>query len=613
MKKNERLKPNMIYIDDKTFKQKKVLKLTRPIFSKNKVPISILFRNANNFLLSKNSQSFLSRNKFDLVNKKKIQKNSVNENSNYTKNQNSSYEKGIFTKFLNDSIPSVKYSVNQSSFQGKKTTNKTEKKYIKEYHKTNDVSYTCRKYQKYDQFPIINITKKPTPLSMIRKNFLKNKDYLDRGISLNRSKELKKKLKNVNSSFSQESIYNLDKKIMKDISSKNFLYKDSLINDSKELDSSIIGNKKGIPNSNVNRHYSSIYKENQQNKTILKYKFQINPLFSLKRMKMKEWSQKMQKMGEDMDKIIDDSANIKSVIPFSLLEKSKFDKKFQNMDIYEIRDNIKKVHLQKEYKEVINKNVFKDSVRLLEIVTEQADKVKEDIYIPELKEKHKSQKNNNKHSLLERFRRAIIHVTQFLRQRDIKESDLNNYKLITQSYTYPQTETLINAIKQSNYDLCCNILDNHKYIVLDFDYFYLTPLHWAVKNNFYRILPVLLDYGSITEACSFSGETPLHISVKNNYYDCACILLYYLASPFVKDHNGKTPLELTNDFDMENLLKKTRQLHYSSYFIRTAIQGEYIQSGIWTLMKEDLQHKLQREVFEYFKDKQIKDMFLIKS
>ena len=609
MKKNERLKPNMIYIDDKTFKQKKVLKLTRPIFSKNKVPISILFRNVNNFLLSKNSQSFLSRNKFDLVNKKKIQKNSVNENSNYTKNQNSSYEKGIFTKFLNDSIPSVKYSVNQSSFQGKKTTNKTEKKYIKEYHKTNDVSYTYRKYQKYDQFPIINITKKPTPLSMIRKNFLKNKDYLDRGISLNRSKELKKKLKNVNSSFSQESIYNLDKKIMKDISSKNFLYKDSLINDSKELDSSIIGNKKGIPNSNVNRHYSSIYKENQQNKTILKYKFQINPLFSLKRMKMKEWSQKMQKMGEDMDKIIDDSANIKSVIPFSLLEKSKFDKKFQNMDIYEIRDNIKKVHLQKEYKEVINKNVFKDSVRLLEIVTEQADKVKEDIYIPELKEKHKSQKNNNKRSLLERFGRAIIHVTRFLRQRDIKESDLNNYKLITQSYTYPQTETLINAIKQSNYDLCCNILDNHKYIVLDFDYFYLTPLHWAVKNNFYRILPVLLDYGSITEACSFSGETPLHISVKNNYYDCACILLYYLASPFVKDHNGKTPLELTNDFDMENLLKKTRKLHYSSYFIRTAIQGEYIQSGIWTLMKEELQHKLQKEVFEYFKDKQIKDMF----
>ncbi len=134
-------------------------------------------------------------------------------------------------------------------------------------------------------------------------------------------------------------------------------------------------------------------------------------------------------------------------------------------------------------------------------------------------------------------------------------------------------------------------------------------MHWAVKYNFYRILPTLLDYGSILDSCGFVGETPLHISVKNNYYDCTCILLFYLASPFVKDKYGKRPIDLTSDFDMKNLLEKIMKLHYSSYFQKTCIQYLYIQSGLLTFIKEELNFKLQKEVLDYFNEKEIKDIF----
>ena len=134
-------------------------------------------------------------------------------------------------------------------------------------------------------------------------------------------------------------------------------------------------------------------------------------------------------------------------------------------------------------------------------------------------------------------------------------------------------------------------------------------MHWAVKRNFYQILPPLLDYGSMVDANCLLGETPLHIAVKNKFYDCACILLIYLASPFIKDKNGQKPIDLTNDFDMKSLLTKATKLHYNSYFHKTLKQTVFIQTGLWTFIKEEFEHKLKDEVFEYIKVKVSKDFF----
>ena len=144
---------------------------------------------------------------------------------------------------------------------------------------------------------------------------------------------------------------------------------------------------------------------------------------------------------------------------------------------------------------------------------------------------------------------------------------LIEYRIVKICFTYRQTKDLIYAIKEKKIEACNKLLDNYKYIVLDYDYYYLTPLHWAVKKNFYQIIPKLIEYGSIINFQNFIRDTPLHIGVKNNSYECVCLLLFNLASPFIKGREGKKPIELTNDFQMKYLLEKFMKFYSISKFI----------------------------------------------
>ena len=508
----------------------------------------------------------------------------------------------IIKAIINESIPNENNISNQTLFNIKDNTYRSTMKNYNYSRNFSKINNTNRKNENYKQLPTLRLYNKNSLLKKIKKTFLTNKDFKNNNTNLLRSIQYKRGLKKVNSSFSQDSIYNLDKKINKDFSSKNFLYNNSMFNDSKELNFSNI-TKKEIHQShkNINNDYQKEYKN------IQKYKFIINPIFSMKRMNMKKFYKNMDKIGKNAENIIDDTVKVKTPNIYSLIDKSKFDDKYKNINIYEQQTNINKILINDKYKNILDENIYKNNLQFLKMVTEEVDKSKEQ-NIKKFKGNPRTY-SNNKHSIIERFKRTVIKLSNFIKQRKIPEKEFRNYKLIEHSFTYPETEDLINAIKIKNLDLCYKILDSHKYIVLDFDYFYLTPLHWAVKYNFYRILPTLLDYGSILDFCGFVGETPLHISVKNNYYDCTCILLFYLASPFVKDKYGKRPIDLTSDFDMKNLLEKIMKLHYSSYFQKTCIQYLYIQSGLLTFIKEELNFKLQKEVLDYFNEKEIKDIF----
>ena len=586
------------YYKKKNYNLNKTLKLTQSNLKKKKTPASIILKKSefsyfNNY--QKNPPVSLS-----LLFKTRIKKNSDLEPSKNNQSHNTSNHKISISKYLNESIPNENNISNQTLFNIKDNTYRsTMNNYSRNFSKINN---TNRKNENYKQLPTLRLYNKNSLLKKIKKTFLTNKDFKNNNTNLLRSIQYKRGLKKVNSSFSQDSIYNLDKKINKDFSSKNFLYNNSMFNDSKELNFSNI-TKKEIHQShqNINNYYQKEYKN------IQKYKFIINPIFSMKRMNMKKFYKNMDKIGKNAENIIDDTVKVKTPNIYSLIDKSKFDDKYKNINIYEQQTNINKILINDKYKNILDENIYKNNLQFLKMVTEEVDKSKEQ-NIKKFKGNPRTY-SNNKHSIIERFKRTVIKLSNFIKQRKIPEKEFRNYKLIEHSFTYPETEDLINAIKIKNLDLCYKILDSHKYIVLDFDYFYLTPLHWAVKYNFYRILPTLLDYGSILDSCGFVGETPLHISVKNNYYDCTCILLFYLASPFVKDKYGKRPIDLTSDFDMKNLLEKIMKLHYSSYFQKTCIQYLYIQSGLLTFIKEELNFKLQKEVLDYFNEKEIKDIF----
>ena len=588
------------YYKKKNYNSNKKLKLTQSNLKKKKTPASII--------LKKSEFSYFNNNpknppvSLSLLFKTRIKKNSDLEPSKNNQSHNTSNHKISISKYLNNSIPNENNISNQTLFNIKDNTYRSTMKNYNYSRNFSKINNTNRKNENYKQLPTLRLYNKNSLLKKIKKTFLTNKDFKNNNTNLLRSIQYKRGLKKVNSSFSQDSIYNLDKKINKDFSSKNFLYNNSMFNDSKELNFSNI-TKKEIHQShkNINNDYQKEYKN------IQKYKFIINPIFSMKRMNMKKFYKNMDKIGKNAENIIDDTVKVKTPNIYSLIDKSKFDDKYKNINIYEQQTNINKILIKDKYKNILDENIFKNNLQFLKMVTEEVDKSKEQ-NIKKFKGNPRTY-SNNKHSIIERFKRTVIKLSNFIKQRKIPEKEFRNYKLIEHSFTYPETEDLINAIKIKNLDLCYKILDSHKYIVLDFDYFYLTPLHWAVKYNFYRILPTLLDYGSILDSCGLVGETPLHISVKNNYYDCTCILLFYLASPFVKDKYGKRPIDLTSDFDMKNLLEKIMKLHYSSYFQKTCIQDLYIQSGLLTFIKEELNRKLKKEVLDYFNEKEIKDIF----
>ena len=589
------------YFKKKNYNSNKKLKLTQSNLKKKKTPASII--------LKKSEFSYFNNNpknppvSLSLLFKTRIKKNSDLEPSKNNQSHNTSNHKISISKYLNESIPNENNISNQTLFNIKDNTYRSTMKNYNYSRNFSKINNTNRKNENYKQLPTLRLYNKNSLLKKIKKTFLTNKDFKNNNTNLLRSIQYKRGLKKVNSSFSQDSIYNLDKKINQDFSSKNFLYNNSMFNDSKELNFSNI-TKKEIHQShqNINNYYQKEYKN------IQKYKFIINPIFSMKRMNMKKFYKNMDKIGKNADNIIDDTVKVKTPNIYSLIDKSKFDDKYKNINIYEQQTNINKILINDKYKNILDENIYKNNLQFLKMVTEEVDKSKEEQNIKKFKGNPRTY-SNNKHSIIERFKRTVIKLSNFIKQRKIPEKEFRNYKLIEHSFTYPETEDLINAIKIKNLDLCYKILDSHKYIVLDFDYFYLRPLHWAVKYNFYRILPTLLDYGSILDSCGFVGETPLHISVKNNYYDCTCILLFYLASPFVKDKYGKRPIDLTSDFDMKNLLEKIMKLHYSSYFQKTCIQYLYIQSGLLTFIKEELNFKLQKEVLDYFNEKEIKDIF----
>ena len=604
MIKNESFKKNLIQINDDKYCSNKKYKLINQNIKKNIIQLPIDYNKSNIFSHNKNNNSFISRNILNISSKKIIQKNaSIDYN-----NQFSSLEKINISKYLNKSIKIKKKLINQSSYNSRNSTLRTTKKSFERIPKIKNDANTYAKSINDKQLSMESIKNDKTLLNKTLKNFIMDKDYKNKDNKTIKIFQYRKKIKGINSSFSQDSIYNFDKKLYNDFASKNFLYNDSMFKVPKEMNSSKLERVKKNNKDSIKKCIR--LKEMKNCKKILKYKYIINPNFSNERINIKEFSKKIEKIGEKTDKDIDKIVNSKTINFFSILERSKFNNNNHNFN-FEVKISNMKETSEKDYKNVINEKIFNNIIQLLDIVREEADKIKEDKIIQKLKEKQENQLNTKK-PLLERFKNIIIKISSFLKTRNISESELRNYKLIDQSFSYPETSELINAIKIKNLDLCYHIIDNHKYIVLDFDYFYLTPLHWAVKYNFYKFLPTLLDYGSPLDTCCFSGETPLHISIKNNYYDCVCILLYYLASPFIKDKNGKKPIDLTNDYDMKYLLKKIMELHYSSYFQKTSTQYLYIQSGLWAFIKEKFSHKLQKEVMDYFNIKRITDIFTLR-
>ena len=552
-----------------------------------------------NIILFPNKR-IISNNALELT---QFRKNSNNEITKENKYKDLSNEKSNTYRYLNVSMPEFKEKLNLKRFSFREK-NKSLQETMNNRDKliqSQSTIHTYRIPEKKNNFLNKDSKYKNSLLMKIKKAYMAKRFYKDVE-TVENAYLYKKRIKKINSSFSQESAYNYEKKMLKDLHDKNILFNSSLLNDEKSQKKSDWGRKKIIP-----KIRSKYLKE--------KPKYEFKELSFILTSDIKDFSEKLEKIGKESEIVIDKVVNSKFDTTFSLIDKMKFGKSYRSYDIYEKLKNIEKMHYIVNKRKIMNENVYKDYEQCLKIVSKEAERLNDNYVLNTLNQKKENKENkmNTKKPILEKFRRAIIKISNFIKQRKLNEEDIISFKIINTSFTYPETKSLINAIKHKDVDACDFIIEDKKYIVLDFDYFYLTPLHWAVKRNFYIFLPSLLDYGSKVDACSMTGETPLHYAVKNNYYDCAFILLFYLASPFIADKNGKKPIDITDDYDMSNLLDKVMKLHYSSVFRKTFIQDDYIRGGLWAFVKEEFKYKLKKEVFYYFNKKTIKDIFTLEN
>ena len=182
------------------------------------------------------------------------------------------------------------------------------------------------------------------------------------------------------------------------------------------------------------------------------------------------------------------------------------------------------------------------------------------------------------------------------------EEILHNYKISKTAFIYPQTEYLIMSIRNKNFETCCDILDKYKYIVLDHDYFNLTPLHWAAKLNYFQIIPKLIAYGAPVNAQNLWGNTPLHFSANKNYFETSIFLLLYLASPFIKNKHNKAPFDCNKDVQINIISKKIKDIHYKNIIERQKFFYENVQKEFCDFIIDEFSNILNPIALDLIKD-----------
>ena len=247
-----------------------------------------------------------------------------------------------------------------------------------------------------------------------------------------------------------------------------------------------------------------------------------------------------------------------------IVEGSKFSQKF--------RDPLNNSFEQelKEERKIKDKNIIKLNILSGVNIIKDIDK--------EIEKRKIVKKVIKGKPFLSKIKRIIIRKMVYLKHIQITlEEILHNYKISKTAFIYPQTEYLIMSIRNKNFETCCDILDKYKYIVLDHDYFNLTPLHWAAKLNYFQIIPKLIAYGAPVNAQNLWGNTPLHFSANKNYFETSIFLLLYLASPFIKNKHNKTPFDCNKDVQINIISKKIKDIHYKNIIGRQKFFYENVQ------------------------------------
>lgn len=117
------------------------------------------------------------------------------------------------------------------------------------------------------------------------------------------------------------------------------------------------------------------------------------------------------------------------------------------------------------------------------------------------------------------------------------------------------------AIKEGNKAKFRDLIRVNKFLVFDFDFARMTPLHWGAKKNDTSICETLINMGADFNAKDCLGRTPLFFALKNQNVDLVRQFLLLQASPWSSPPSIAYEDICNHDNKIKNLIQKARLLH----------------------------------------------------
>lgn len=269
---------------------------------------------------------------------------------------------------------------------------------------------------------------------------------------------------------------------------------------------------------------------------------------------------------------------------FNIIKKGKFSQKFEIPWNYLAKFHIiSEKKLNENRKEIsYGKEIIKELNQILEL-----NKCKYRNY------------QTQKDDIFSKFRKKMKEILLIYKNLIIPLSEIiNTYKITNHIFNFEQTRELISAIKGNNYSLSYKILTHYKYIVLDVDQFYFTPLHYAAKYNFYKLIPLIIGYGGYVDAKNSFGETPVMICIKKNYYESILLLFLYFSSPFIYFINGKKLKDISKDFKTNFICEKIKKIYINNILFKQKNFYNSIKNDITDFIVNECQRYIQFDCIE---------------
>ena len=179
-----------------------------------------------------------------------------------------------------------------------------------------------------------------------------------------------------------------------------------------------------------------------------------------------------------------------------------------------------------------------------------------------------------------RRKRILINHIKYLSSNGISMREfLENSPFPLKPFELRDSEEFFDYVKFNNYELVCQALTKSIKYLYQYDYFRQTPIHWAAKLGYEKMLELFLRFTKRINIYDKDLRTPLYIAALNNQKRCVELLLDKGGNPFFADKNGKKPEDVTTNTDIKILLQTTSEKPFIE-FLKEAVQKKRNENPI---------------------------------